>query len=120
MALATKTKKHGKARGTDSSKFKDAVEASSAADNTGVVHEGGLPFVLEQLDNATLKTQAHEMARLVGERMAVREEYLDASRGFRDRLKGLEDRINEIAAEVESGVRKVPAQQNLPAVGAAS
>jgi len=113
MAKKTSSKK---SKGPAPEGWQGAVDASEA--KGGVVHEGGIPFVLEPLDNATLKTQAHEMARLVGERQAVREEYLDASRGFRDRLKGLDDRINEIAGEVESGVRKVPAQQSLPGASA--
>lgn len=96
--------------------WQGAVDASANQDSPkgGVVQGDGGPYVLEELDNETLKVQAHEMARLVGERTKVRDEKLEVMRKFNDKLKGFEDRIAELAAEVESGTRKVPAQKNLP------
>lgn len=108
MARATKQQ-----RNTDSSKFKDAVDAS-ARKNSGVKHDGAGPYVEEPIDGETLRVQAHEMARLVGERAKVRDQKLDALRKYNDKLKGFDDRISELASEVESGVRRVPAQKTLP------
>jgi hypothetical protein len=112
-APITKSKKPRQAP----AEWQDAVDASEAqADSPkgGVIHEDGTPYVIEALDDAARAVTAGEMSRLVEERAEVREEYLDASRGFRDRLKGLDDRIRELAGEYNKRERKVPAQKTLP------
>jgi hypothetical protein len=99
--------------------WQKAVDASKEQDNdgTGVVHEDGVPMILEKLSADARAVTAAEMARLIGERTEVNEEYLDESRKFRKRLGGLDDRIRELATEYESGMRKVPAQKDLPLEG---
>lgn len=94
----------------------DAQEANEpkGSKKSGVHHDASGPYVTEALDDSTLKVQAHEMARLVGERTKVRDEKLEVLRKYNDKLKGFEDRIAQLADEVESGVRKVPAQKSLP------
>lgn len=102
--------------------WQGAVDASEAKDEKpkgGVKHDGAGPFVEEPLDAETLAVQAHEMARLVGERTKVDQQRLDALRKYGKELKGLDDRIEKLAKEVESGVRRVPAQKDLPGTVAA-
>jgi hypothetical protein len=109
-------KKSGKEKRQAPAEWQSAVDASAEKDapKGGVVHDASGPTILEPLDAETLRIQSHEMARLIGERTKVRDEKLETMRKYNDKLKGFEDRIAELAAEVESGTRRVPAQKTLP------
>ena len=98
--------------------FSEAAKASGALD--GVIFEDGVPYVRERLDAITLATTAGEMARSIETRERLKAELKDLSGGYRDQIKALDVRIIELAAEVESGCRKVPAQQDLPQVAASA
>lgn len=114
-------KKNSSGKKQAPAEWQGAVDASDeVSKKTGVHHDGGIPMVTEALDAETLKVQAHEMARLVGERTKVRDEKLESMRKFNDKLRGFEERISELAGEVESGVRKVPAQRDLPGTDASA
>jgi len=113
MAKKTGTPKEKRKAPTE---WQSAVDASAAkeAPKGGVVHEDGVPYVIEPLDDRAREVTAGEMARLVAERAQVREEKLQSARTFRDRLNGLDDRIGELAGEYNKRERKVPAQKTLP------
>lgn len=118
--MAKKSAPKSKKPRTAPAEWQDAVDASEEKnDGTGsAIDDNGVPYVIERLNPDERAVTAAEMARLVGERTEVNEDYLDTSRTFRKRLAGLDDRIRELATEYETGQRRVPAQQDLPMAGA--
>jgi hypothetical protein len=112
MARAAKKQK----RNTDSSKFKDAVEASSKLD--GVVHEDGGPVYVEPLSEGERAKAGEELAEKLAELAKAEQDARDDAAKARRDLKKRREAIAKLRDEVREGVRKRPAQQSLPGTAA--
>lgn len=119
MARATKKPPRNK----DSSKFKDAVDASARKDGpskrSGVAFDdSGSPVVLEDL---TLEEQAatgQKLGRLNIDLRDLEQSGRDAASAQRKKVKEMKKRIADLSDEADEGVRKRPAQGSLPGTAA--
>lgn len=111
MARATK-----KPRNTDSSKFKDAVEASEEQDGgrSGVEHDDEGPVHVEEL---TMEERAKAGELLGKKNIELRKALLDhtAIRRLQNKkVANLKKAIDKLSDEAYEGVRRVKAQKTLP------
>jgi hypothetical protein len=112
MARATNTKKPP--RNKDSSKFKDAVDASAANDRSGVEHDEKGPVYVEEL---SLDERA-KAGELLGKRnielRKLEQDGRDAAAAQRKAVKKLKATIATLSDEAFEGVRRTKAQKTLP------
>ena len=108
-------KKSGKRNSKRGKAAKEMISKRKVPRGGGVVvEEDGTSYILTPVDSKTLAITANELARLIHEHTEERDKFLGVAREHREKLLGLTDRINELAAEVESGVRRTPRQAELP------
>lgn len=101
-------------RNKDSSKFKDAVDASTKLDGTGVVHEDGQAFYKEKLSSSDRAAVGEELAELLVEIAEREQEARDSAGTFRNELKDMREKRDSLRDQYLSGMRKRPAQEKLP------
>jgi hypothetical protein len=114
MARATNTKKPP--RNKDSSKFKDAVQASAKKDRgrAGVEHDETGPVFVEEL---TVEERAKAGELLGQKNIELRKLLLDHSairRLQNNKVKDLKKAIDKLSDEAFEGVRRTKAQKTLP------
>lgn len=106
-------------RNKDSSKFKDAVDASAKKDRSGVEHDEKGPVYIEEL---SLDERA-KAGELLGKRnielRKLEQDGRDAAAAQRKAVKKLKATIATLSDEAFEGVRKRPAQKSLPGTEAA-
>jgi hypothetical protein len=112
MARATNTKKP---RNKDSSKFKDAVDASAEADKrTGVEHDDSGPVYVEKLSLEERASAGEKLGEKNIELRELEQSGRDAAAAQRKKVKALKKTIATLSDEAFEGVRKRPAQASLP------
>lgn len=103
-------------RNKDSSKFKDAVDASEKNDRgrSGVEHDEAGPVYVEEL---SLEEQA-KAGELLGKKnielRKLEQDARDSATTFRRKVKKAKEEIAKLSDEAFEGVRKRPAQKTLP------
>lgn len=112
MARATKKPPRNK----DSSKFKDAVDASATKDGpskrSGVAFDdSGSPVVLEDLTLEERADAGKKLGELNIELRELEQDGRDNASSQRKKVKELKKKIATLSDEAHEGVRKVPAQK---------
>ncbi len=116
MARAVK-----KPRNKDSSKFKDAVDASAEKEDrgrSGIEHDEAGPVHVEEL---TVEERAKAGEMLGQKNIELRKLLLDHSairRLQNNKVKDLKKAIDKLSDEAYEGVRRVKAQKTLPGTDA--
>lgn len=128
MARASKSKKAEEQQDKPATlppEWQKVVDASAAAVEatmrrarpeplTGIVHENGVAYVLEPIDPVQLTKDSHELALLLKGRDKIDSDRRQVAAAFKSKLADLDERITALAEELETGLRKRPAQQELP------
>lgn len=115
MARATKKPPRNK----DSSKFKDAVDASAEQDapspRSGVAFdESGSPVVIEDLTLEEKATAGQQLGELNIKLRELEQDGRDTASAQRKKVKALKKKIADLSDEAFEGVRKKSPQGTLP------